>query len=419
MCRFKPLIIFAFFLVQSKLALAQTTIPSAIGPQQTSMSSVVPPSVNELPAIADMPDPLISSSGAKITDTDQWDKRRAEIKKLVEYYAVGDAPPSPGNVVGKELAERPVLNGEAICHAVHLSFGPDNGLGFDLFIFVPKGTSRFQAPFPTCVQPTFNSFFNKGINQSQALWEKAAHDYDIPLSRGYAVATFYYQQAGADKFDGLYQTGFFREYPGYDWADLAAWAWAMSRCVDYLSTQVYVDTTKFIAVGHSRIGKATLVAGAFDDRFALTAPCGSGCSGTGAYRFNGPGHGDRQGLDDITQKFPQWFCPNLRQFATNVDRLPFDEHWLIAMTAPRLFISAEGLSDTACTGIATEQSFIAAKSVFTWLGVPDNIGINFRPGGHMLAPDDWTAILDFADQHLRHINNGRTFDDLPSPDQIH
>ena len=164
--------------------------------------------------------------------------------------------------------------------------------------------------------------------------ENAAKQYAEPLRRGYAIATFYYQQAGADRLD-FRKTGFFPAYPDYDWGDLAAWSWAMSRCVDYLETQPFADKTKFIALGHSRLGKTVLVAGAFDERFALTAPAGSGCGGTGAYRFNGKGRGGKEGLEDATRNFPQWFGPHLHEFAGQVQKLPFDQHWLMALIAPR------------------------------------------------------------------------------------
>ena len=121
----------------------------------------------------------------------------------------------------------------------------------------------------------------------------------------------------------------------------------MSRCVDYLQTQAFADKSKLIALGHSRLGKTTLVAGAFDERFALTAPAGSGCGGTGAYRFNGKGRGGREGLEDATKNFPQWFGPRLHEFAGQVKKLPFDQHWLMALIAPRLFIAADGLDDKA------------------------------------------------------------------------
>jgi len=242
--------------------------------------------------------------------------------------------------------------------------------------------------------------------------ESAAREYRQALDRGYAVVTFFYQDCGQDGGD-YRKTGFFRAYPHCDWADLRAWAWGMSRCVDYLESQSFADKSKFVAVGHSRLGKATLVAGAFDERFALCAPCGSGCGGTGAYRFNGQGRGGREGLENIVKSFPQWTIPRLAEFSGQVEKLPFDQHWLIDLVAPRVFIAPDGLNDSAASVNALVQSYLAAKPAYALLGVPEHLGINFRPGKHMLAPEDWTAILDFADQQLRGLDVKRRFDQLP------
>ena len=138
----------------------------------------------------------------------------------------------------------------------------------------------------------------------------------------------------------------------------------MSRCVDYLETQPFADKSKLIAVGHSRLGKTALVAGAFDERFALTAPAGSGCGGTGAYRFNGKKRGGKEGLEEATKNYPQWFGPHLREFAGQVEKLPFDQHWLMALIAPRLFIAAEqAAGDGATNGKALAQAYLAARPV--------------------------------------------------------
>ena len=366
---------------------------------------------------AAMPDPLVTDDGNKITTADQWKQRREAMKQIIAYYALGHAPPPPGNVTGHELLSIKVMDGKVTCRFVHLSFGPGEKLGFDVNVFIPAETDAIKAPFPTVVQPTFSA--NVGADQAAAAWEKAARGYAEPLRRGYAIVAFYYQQCGLDKAQGYRQSGFFPAYPGYDWGDLAAWAWSMSRCVDYLETQPFADKAKLIAVGHSRLGKTALVAGAFDERFALTAPAGSGCGGTGAYRFNGKARGGKEGLEDIVKNFPQWTGPRLAEFSGQVEKLPFDQHWLMALVAPRLCIAADGLDDSATNGKAMAQSYLAAKPVYALLGVPDRLAVNFRPGKHMLAPEDWQAILDFSDQQLRQLDIKRRFDQLPPAEQLH
>lgn len=386
------------------------------------------PAVNDLPVQTNLPDPLLLPDGQKITTPAQWTQHRQAMIELIQHYAVGHAPPPPGNVTGQELQSQLVLNGTATFKLVHLAFGPDHSLGFDVATYTPVETATVKGPFPTIVNPSFGltpglnvpPTTNSGgriINWPQTA-EGGATNFALALGRGYAVLTFHYQECGADNTN-FARSAFFAAYPDYDWRDIAAWAWGMSRCVDYLEQQPWVDKTKIIALGHSRLGKTTLVAGAFDERFALVAPAGSGCGGTGAYRFNGKTRGGKEGLEDVNRHFPQWFIPRLGEFSGQVEKLPFDQHWLIALVAPRVFIAPDGLADAAANENALAHAWLAAQPVYELLGVPDHLGIHFRPGKHMLAPEDWTAVLDFADQQLRGLPVPERFNQLPPWDQLH
>ena len=140
------------------------------------------------------------------------------------------------------------------------------------------------------------------------------------------------------------------------------WAWGFSRIVDYLETQPFVDKNKLIALGHSRLGKLTMVATAFDERISLGAPAGSSGAGTGAYRFCGPGRGGKEGIEDMTRKFGYYFVPRLAEFTGQMQKLPFDAHWFVALTAPRPWISVEGTDDQNCVPNAVKQSVLAAQA---------------------------------------------------------
>ena len=357
--------------VKFRLHAADSPIAKSAGKPET--KTVFPP-VADLPDRKEIPNPLIDEKGQEISHPEQWESRREEMKRIVEHYLTGTIPPPPGNVKGTVLEEKMVLDGKAKFQRVHLSFGPEEKLGFDVGIFVPEGAG----PFPVVVNPSFyptpitpqpqpdaggdqktdakgdaksdakdgeksdskNAKGARGIFRTQDP-ETAARGFAEALNRGYAICTFGYTQAGADDRNKWQDTGFFAAYPDYDWHDLGAWAWAMSRCVDYLEKQPFVDKAKFIAVGHSRLGKTTLVAGAFDERFALVAPAGSGCAGTGAFRVNGKGRTGKEGLEDVCKNFPQWITPRLNDFSGQVEKLPFDQNWLIALVAPRAFIEAE------------------------------------------------------------------------------
>ena len=418
----------ARFLSPGRLIIGLALASRLLWPIQTAAASTVFPAVDDLPVQTNLPNPLVTADGKTLTTPEQWRQHRSEVKQVLEHYALGHMPPPPGNVQGRVHNSRQLADGRTEYRPVQLTFGPGEKLSFDISIFLPVETNGIHAPFPVIVQPSFLAIAENPpppvtnavasgthaspIKKHSQTPEEAARVYAQALDRGYAVVTFYYQDCGKDGGD-YRTTGFFPAYPDYDWADLAAWAWGMSRCVDYLETQDFADKAKFIALGHSRLGKATLVAGAFDERFALCAPAGSGCAGTGAYRFNGKARTGREGLNEIVKVFPQWTVPSLVQFSNRVERLPFDQHWLIDLVAPRGFIAADALDDTAASVNALVQSYLAAKPVYALLGVPDRLGIHFRPGPHLLAPEDWTAILDFADQQLREVAVKRRFDQLP------
>jgi hypothetical protein len=420
------------------------------------------PGVNALPLREEMPDVMVTDEGRRVTSAAQWKQRREEMKRVLAYYAVGSVPPPPGNVMGRELGSRLVLGGKVKYRLVHLSFGPRSELGFDVAVFTPADA---RPPFPTVIYPTFGPTpgatplptmarppeQGRGLDaltiplgdqtaraaaaavanptpspagltafKSTQDPEQAASASGELFRRGYALVTYHYEDAGEDTIgrntDGSWafrNTRFFPAYPHHDWGLLASWAWGISRVVDYLQARPEVDGSKLIAVGHSRIGKAVLVAGAFDERLSLVAPAGSGAGGTGAYRFNGAAHGGREGLDDMMRKYPNWFSPHLHEFAGQVARLPFDQHWLIALAAPRAFLSLEGTDDQNCVPNAVRQAFAGAEPAFALLKAGARLGVNFANHRHALTPDDWTALLDFSDQQLRGMAVARRFDQFP------
>ena len=339
------------------------------------------PEVKDLPVRTEMPDVMTMLDGTKVTTAAQWQTRREEMKQILEFYELGHAPPPPGNVSGRDRQSHPVLAGAASYRLVHLSFGPGESLGLD---------------------------FNQPVNP-----ETAARSFTNLLNRGYAIVTYRYTQCGEDSTN-YRSSSFYPAYPGYDWGVLFGWAWGLSRVVDYVGTQPFADKDRLIALGHSRLGKLVMVATAFDDRIALGAPAGSSGAGTGAYRFCGPGRGGKEGIEDMTRKFGYYFVPRLKDFTGQMDKLPFEAYWYIALTAPRPWISVEGTDDQNCVPNAVRQSVLAARPVYQFLGVSaDRVGVNYEPHRHALTAGDWTAALDFADQQLRGMDHHRTFDQFP------
>ena len=242
------------------------------------------------------------------------------------------------------------------------------------------------------------------------------------LKRGYALVLFNPNDCAEDttlrNMDGSWafrNTRFFPAYPGYDWGILAGWAWGASRVADYLEHDSSIDASKLIITGASRNGKSSMIAAAFDDRL-MGAPVVTGGGGVGAYRFAGPRGSET--LDIMQKKYPNWFSPNLHQFWGQREKLPFDQHWFLALAAPRPFIALEGDTDTISLPEAVRQSMLGARPAYALFGAQDRLGVNFAHHGHAFTPDDWTAMLDFFDKHLRGKPTDRTFDRFPTEQEL-
>jgi hypothetical protein len=233
------------------------------------------------------------------------------------------------------------------------------------------------------------------------------------LSRGYALATFNRTEIVPDNYRNDRDTALYRVYPEGDFGALAAWAWGYHRVIDFLLTQDYVNPEQISVVGHSRGGKTVLVAGATDERIALTAPNNSGSGGAGCYRWHGEG-GEK--IDDGMRMVPYWYTPRMNDYLGREEALPFDQHSLKAMVAPRALLSTEALGDVWANPTGTWQTFDAAREIYRFLGVEERIGIWYRDGDHAHGLVDWKAFLDFADLQFRGIVPERRFDVNPFPD---
>ena len=356
-----------------------------------------PQAVESLPLRMEMPDPLTMNDGTRVSTAAQWKLRRLEMIRILEDYTYGHMPPPPGNVQASTTSESRRV-GNADYRMLRLAFGPERKLGFDLGIFTPGGTAPAGGKFPVLVMLATNAS------------ERSLGSASAALERGYAVVTVPYQQLGADAANWQ-STGFFAAYPDHDWRDFSAWAWGISRAVDYLVTDPAIDAGRIMISGVSRLGQAVLLAGALDERIALTAPVAGGM----ALRFSGKemGGGLGQGITEVVDQNTWWFGPRFAEFRNQTPRLPSDQHWLPALTAPRLFILCNSLADQYGRAYAAVQTYLGAKPVYELLGAPANLGVHFRPGGHGMNAQDWSALLDFADQNLLKKPGTRRFDELP------
>ncbi len=373
------------------------------------------PPVDKLPVIAEpLPDPFVMLDGSRVKTADDWNRRRAELKEQFQYYMFGHFPPTTAKVASKELSSTHSEALKATAKQILVTvtadtdrkvvITPEGGahgpvtlsIEYHLEVTIPDG----KGPFPAVIKGDLN--WGK---LPEAILKDA-------VGRGYVVVEFNREEVAPDKNDRT--RGAFLLFPDCDMSTETAWAWGFHRTVDVLLTMDCVDKAKIIVTGHSRGGKAALLAGAFDDRVALTVPNGSGCGGAGSFRFLGPKCED---IVAITKNFPYWFCPRFREFIGKIDQLPIDQHELKALVAPRALLSTDGLGDIWANPTGTQATYQAARVVFEWLGAGDKCGLRYREGKHAQNEEDWAALLDFADKVLLGKTVDRKFDMPPFPDQ--
>lgn len=143
-----------------------------------------------------------------------------------------------------------------------------------------------------------------------------------------------------------------------------------------------------------------MLAGATDPRIALTSANNSGAGGAGCFRNMHPG---AETLPDLLGQFPHWFNPDLKAFVGRENALPFDQHFLKALVAPRALLTTEALGDAWANPAGTWQTHLAAQKVYALLGAGESIAVAYREGGHAHTFADWCCFLDFADLHFAHV----------------
>lgn len=348
--------------------------------------------------IGELPDLFTFTNGDRVQMPGDWRRRRAELQELILSIEYGHLPPQPTAVIAEDLHPTTVkrLNDARLTqHRLRIEGGAEP-FWFIVSLLIPQG----HGPFPTIVN-------------GDACWRYLTDDICLEcLNRGYALATFNRTEIAPDNYRSDRDTALYRVYPDGDFRALIAWAWGYHRVVDFLLTQSYVDAERIAAVGHSRGGKTALLAGATDERIALSAPNNSGAGGAGCYRWEGEGC---EKIADGMRAIPYWYHPRLGDFDGKEDELPFDQHSLKALCAPRALFSSEALGDVWANPTGTYQTFDAAREAYRFLGVEDRIGIWYREGDHAHGLVDWQAFLDFADLQFKGIVPARRFDENPFP----
>lgn len=389
-----------------------------------------------------LPDPLTMVNGQAVKDARMWSRaRRPELLRVFEEQVFGrNVPPRTKPLVEAVEAGAPAMGGKAVRKQAVIWFsGRKEGPKVNVLVYLPAAA---RGPVPVFVglcfgpnptvyadpgilpgetwvrDPSDKTKFVKRVTPEQARGRGASRwQAEKVIARGFGLAVANYNDIEPDFVGGIehgvrplgFRAG--RTEPAADeWGAIGAWAWGLSRIVDYLETDKAVDAKKIALIGHSRLGKTALWAGAQDERFALVISNNSGEGGAALARRN---YGET--LRRITTVFPHWFCLNYRRYADDPNRLPVDAHQLIALIAPRPVYVASAEEDRWADPRGEFLAAVAAGRVYELLGqqglgtdempglnapIMKTVGYHIRTGKHDVTEYDWEQYLKFAEMHF-------------------
>lgn len=387
------------------------------------------PTFEQLPLQPELPDPLRMLDGSSVSTAEEWfARRRPELLRLFEHYMYGYAPPAPPLEFRVELASSVALGGKATLKLVTIEFvRPDGVPPIEVLVALPNTRT---GPVPAFLGINFGG--NHTVLADPAVPEARCHQLEAHaraargaaaqawnveqvIDRGYGFVTFHPCDVKPDRPRA--SEGIARYFPAadergraYDWGALRIWAWAASRVLDYLQTDADIDARRCAIVGHSRMGKAALLACAFDRRFALALVLQAGCGGSAPSRSS-----VGESVAQINTGFPHWFNAEFKQFGAQPARLPFDQHCLAALVAPRPLLFANATEDSWANPPGQLAVLRAAEPVYRLLGAgglpsepqpavgqrsAGKLDYFLRAGTHSMTAEDWAAFLRFADQQL-------------------
>ena len=375
-----------------------------------------------------LPDPLVMADGTDVTRPEQFDTRRKEILDLFEHHVYGTFP-KDGFATSFEVAESgDALNGIALRKQVKITVSTEKGSSDALMLlYIPKTASKAPVVIgmnfrgnhtvleDAAILPSLS--FHTGKNEK---WQKkrgsAAYRWNIAdsVSRGYAVATICSADFAPDS-KNTYNSRVISLFDEPEFKAIGAWAFGLMRGVDYLTQDAAIDGTRIAVVGHSRLGKAAVWAGANDSRIGLVISNDSGNSGASLSRGN---HGET--VYTINMAFPHWFSKNYAQYGKNENALPVDQNLLLASIAPRKLYVASAEKDLWSDPQGAFNSLKSAAKAYELYGCgsvlsadmetypPTGqayfhrfVGTHIRTGGHDITAVDWKHYLNYMDVYFK------------------
>lgn len=385
-----------------------------------------------------LPPLLQSSNGKQIKSTKEWEKiRRPEILHLFQEHVFGHTPKEKiATKFEVTSVDENALDGKAIRKIITVYLGASQDYTMSILLYLPKSSQRVpvflglnyagnQATHPDAAIPITTHWIpnrsdvkitdNKATETTRGIL-KRRWPVEEAIERGYGIATVYYGDLQYDKKDGDVQQSIQRLFKSpvkeNSWGAIGRWAWGLSKAMDYLVTDRHVDAAKVAVVGHSRLGKAALWAGAQDTRFSLIISNNSGEGGAAITRRL---YGET--IDVINKNFPHWFSSNYKQYNHKENDLPVDYHQLIALMAPRLVYVASASEDLWADPKGEYLSGYEATPVYQLYGKAGltsptppavetpvgngSIGYHSRKGPHDILLYDWQQFMNFADRHWK------------------
>jgi dienelactone hydrolase len=336
-----------------------------------SRTGELPPDFDQMPSIPLLPDPLVLDEGARnvpVTSMEQWKEKREWMKRQLEYYITGTRPPEPDNVKATVLSEK--NDGETTLRMVELSFGPENRATLTVELMIPPG----KGPFPV--------FLTQWNHREWA---------QVAVRRGYLGCVY----AGADTKDDTEK--YSEIWAGkYDFTRLMRRAYGASRAVDYLYTLPFVDKDRIGITGHSRNGKQSLIAAAFDERITACIPSSGGTGAEMPWRYCSINY-DIEDIALLACGQPSWLHPRLRFFIGREHKLPVDQNLFMALIAPRGLMLSTAITEGASNPWGMEQAYHASEKVYEFLHAGDRLAIRSRYGLHSVCARDMEDYIDFFD----------------------
>jgi len=370
-----------------------------------------------------LPDPLVSSAGQPVRSASVWMReRRPEIIKLYESSIFGAIPTNTPKVTWQVTETDPAArDGKAVKKRIVGKVGmAADGPTINVTLYTPAHASK---PAPIILLVNFaSSSTPPPATAGRAGAPPPSTDPPVAaeiLERGWGYAMVGYLDIQPDKIDTFNQgvigatLGSGKTAPGpEEWGAIGAWAWGVSRILDYLVTDPAVDKQHIALFGHSRLGKTALWASALDQRIAAVYASCSGEMGAALARRD---FGET--VDDMAQNFPYWFAGDFQKWAGRWNEMPVDAHMLIALSAPRPVFITGGTQDQWADPVGEFKAVVAAGPVYRLLGKKDlgvtdlpaldtpvtggDLGWHYHTGGHAATPADWTAFLQFLGKYFK------------------